>query len=238
MKHLWKGFAALALLGATGVLTAPGCVDAEAPFFIIGVKAQTCDATSIDGANLGSGALDVRYNCNYYAILELGNQLVKRGDETKLQIETSRISVTSVDVQIFAEDGVTPVQNSAGNAQFSFPVTGFIDPASGTEPGRGLAEALLIDPGTAFALANSGGGKVIARVVARGRTLGGDDLKTRPFDFPIDVCLGCLCFAPTDDACVNSEAGPEDDCLINQDFQFDCRWIGRNCNEPAICGVF
>ncbi|MEZ4310712.1 MAG: hypothetical protein R3F14_21935 [Polyangiaceae bacterium] len=238
MRHLWKGITALAVLGAAVLpMASAGCVDAEAMFFVMSVKPPNCSGTiSVDDANLSEGRLDARYSCEYYAWLELGNQLVPRGDPNKLQVETSRISVTSVDVQVFAADG-TQIQNSGGAAEFNYPTVGFVNPANGTAPGRGLAQALLLDGATVTAVAATGGTKVIARVVVKGRTLGGDDIETRPFDFPIDICVGCLCFEPPGDTCVDP-AGEPDTCALSQDFGIDCRWLGTDCSTPATCGQF
>lgn len=235
MKNLWKGALALALFGVASAPMTSGCAQPEGMLYIKNVKAQRCEDISVDSPFLGSGRMDIRYSCNYIAILELNNQLVRRGDETKLQIETSRISVTGVDVQILSADGAVV-------GQFTYPMSGFVDPATGTNPGRGLASALLIDGGTAAAvgaqIGPGGSGLYIANVVARGRTLGGLDIESRPFEFPIEICDGCLCYEPSDDTCVGSTGAPDDDCFFPQDFGFDCRWIGQSCSAPATCGSF
>lgn len=238
MKHLWKGASALLLFAAMAVACAPGCVDAEAPFFIMSAKAVGCDTLTVDSDDIGIGTMDVRYACSYTAVLQLGNQLVRRGNQTKLQLETSRVSVTSFDVEILDAAG-SPIQNATGAAAFTYPTTGFIDPASASEPGLGLAAALLVDGATAQTLQAQGGGSIIARIVAHGRTLGGDDVTTRPFDFPIQVCDGCLCTEPADDTCVNPESAPKAQCFRAQDQLFDCRFLGgHDCSDNAVCGNF
>jgi hypothetical protein len=238
MKNIWKGAIALMLFGITTALTSAGCVQAEAPFFIHSAKAIACDEVTVDSAELPYGVMDVRYSCNYSAILRLGNQLVRRGDETKLQIETSRISVTAFDVEIL-DAGGQQIDNGGAAAAFTYPTTGFIDPSNQSQPGYGLAGALLVDGATAQTLAGQGGGSIIARIVAHGRTLGGDDITSRPFDFPIQVCVGCLCRTPSDDTCVNSIGQPMGTCFIPQDQPFDCRFLGgHECTEEATCGVF
>ena len=230
MKHLWKGGIPLVLLGAVAVPVGQGCIKAETPFFIRSTKTQGCDAVSVDGTDLGEGRMDARYACSYSAVLELGNQLVKRGDETKLQVETSRISVTSFDVVTVDES--TGAQISA----FTTPSTGFVDPSSGGEPGYGLAAALLVDRAGANALKAAGGGRIIAQITAHGRTLGGDDISSREFDFPINVCVGCLCSTPTDDTCVSSMSSPKEQCFFPQDSPFDCRFLGgHDCSEDLSC---
>lgn len=239
MKHLWKGAIPLVLVGAVAAPIGPGCVQAEAPFFIRSAKALSCDEITVDSADLGRGRMDVRYACSYSAVLELGNQLVKRGDETKLQIETSRISVTAFDVEILDAGGSAITNSTGAAAAFTFASTGFIDPSSSGNPGYGLASALLVDGATAQTLAAQGGGTIIARITAHGRTLGGNDLTSRPFDFPIDVCVGCLCAQPADDTCVGSMSAPKEQCFLPQDVPFDCRLLGgHDCTESATCGVF
>ena len=101
----------------------------------------------------------------------------------------------------------------------------------------------LIDGGTAQTFLSTGGGSIIARVTVHGRTLGGDDVTTRPWDFPISVCNGCLCTEPSDDDCENPESAPKGLCFIRQDAPFDCRFLidkngGHSCSEKAACGQF
>lgn len=233
MKNLWKGAAALVLLGAACMPLASGCVEAEAPFFIRSVKFQGCEDITVDSSNLFSGTMDVAYSCEYFAVLEMGNQLVRRGDETKLQVETSRIGVASVDVEILQSDAETVVH------AFTYPTTGFIDPSTGGSPGRGLAGALLVDGAAAGIIAQQGGGLYVARIVVHGRTLGGEDIQTRPFDFPLEICIGCLCYEPANDTCIGADSAPSEQCFFPQDAGFDCRWLnGHTCSEPAVCGVF
>ncbi len=236
MKKLWKGALALVLF-TFGVLTAgPGCVEAEAPFFIISAKARTCDAITTDSNDLGRGTLDLRYSCEYSAVLLLGNQLVRRGDDSTLKIETSRISVSRFDVEIL-DAAETAIQRADGSAaQFSYPSNGFVDAARANQFGEGLAATLLIDGATAQALGarlfdNDPANDVttiVARVTGYGRTLGGDDVKTRPWDFPIDLTFGALC------AC-SQDSESSEDCLIAQDQTFHCSVMPGGICENIAC---
>lgn len=234
MKKLWKGACALVLFAFGVLAAAPGCVDAEAPFFIISAKALSCDAITVDSVERTRGILDLRYACEYNAILLLGNQLVRRGDDATLKIETSRISVTRFDVQLL-DAGENPIQRADGSAaEFSYPSSGFVDPARASVPGEGLAGALLIDGATAQALGarlldDTPGNEittVIARVTGYGRTLGGDDLKTRPWDFPIDITYGSLCTC-------NADAESTENCLIAQDASFSCALTDNTCKRSG-----
>ncbi len=217
MKHIWKGASALVLLGATVLALAPGCVENEGSFFIISAKSPSCGSTTVDSDDLGSGTLDTVYGGGAYrATLLLGNQLVRRGNASKLQIETSRISLTGVDVEILV-GGETFSRLDGSPAAFSDALVGFVDPARNNAPGFGLAQPLVIDGATIQALQAGAVSNVTARIVVRGRTLGGDDIKTRPWDFPIAVCAGCLCTCP--------DSEPTEECAVGQDVPFHCAFL-------------
>jgi hypothetical protein len=237
MKHLWKGASALVLLGAVVLMIQPGCVQAESPFFIEGVRAQSCDPVNVESTKVSFGTMDVAYQCGYWAHIVVGNQLVRRGDENKLQTETSRIEVFAFDVEVLDAAG-DPLSTGGTTGAFTIPAAGFVDPANGTEPGYGIMTTLLVDGATAQFLYDQGGNQfIVARVTAHGRTLGGDEQTSAPFDFPISVCRGCLCFEPSDDSCSNATASPKEQCAIKQDQEFDCRFIGFSCSTEAKCGV-
>jgi len=232
MKKPWRGAFAIVFLGLLFAALAPACVDNESSLFIRYVAQPSCDLVTTDSPEIGQGYLDTRYQCGYSAVLIVGNQLVKRGDDNKLQTETSRVEIKGADVQVLSSDGEVL-------GQFSPPAVGFVDPANNTNPGYGLTEILLIDGATAQLIDNSGISYVIAHVVVRGRTLGGQDLTTAPFDFPINVCNGCLCQVPPDDTCIDPDSTPKEQCWIRQDAPFDCRFLGGqiDCSWTGQCGV-
>lgn len=233
MKNLWKGAVALAFLGLLIAATGPGCVDNESSLFVRNVAAPSCDVITVDGPIILGGVLDTRYRCSYSEDLVVGNQLVRRGDDNKLQTETSRVEIKSVDVEVLDPNGEIL-------GQFTTTATGFVDPATNTSPGYGLTRALLIDGATGQLLDDQKIPLVTARVVVHGRTLGGLDLQTAPWEFPISVCNGCLCQKPADDSCINPDSTPTEKCLISKDFDFDCRLLGGkvDCSTPGQCGVF
>lgn len=238
MKHLWKGAIALSLFGAAAALSAGGCVEARSSFYIEGVAAPSCDPVTVESDFVFLGVLDVKYKCEYTAWLVLGNQLVRRGDDNKLQPETSRIQVTAIDVEILDAAGDRIVTDSGGGA-FTMPVDGLVDPSDDTEPGQGLSRGILVDGGTGQFLAETGyNGIIVARVTAHGVTLGGDAIQTPAWDFPIRVVSGDLCVEPSDDTCDNADSAPTEQCFIAQDFDFDCRFTKHPCGAPAICGNF
>jgi len=73
--------------------------------------------------------------------------------------------------------------------------------------------------------------QVVVSVYLHGRTLGGQELVSNEFKFPIDVYGGQLCQVPPGDTCVNSTTKPAADCLLGQDAAVDCRAL-------SICQLF
>jgi hypothetical protein len=223
---------ALAALLIAGALCAPGCADNESSIFIRGamaVPSDTCSVTADPSAAMkGRGAFDTALAAEYSAVLLVGNQLVRRGSTTTLRTETSRVQFVEADVTL--TDGT-------GNqlAAFRVPVSGFADPGTSSEPGYGLAQVVLVDAVTAQALdkqaqASNQVQEVIASVIVRGHTLGGNDVESGAWNYPISTCHRCLLQFPgdADDA---TKAGPDCDnradaptnCHIGIDDLVDCR---------------
>jgi hypothetical protein len=207
--------AGLMVLGA-GSIMAPACADNESSLFIRAVQVpdDMCvfPAPGNDDVGLLNGRLDVRLRSTYVAAMIVGNQLVRRGDEEQIRTETSRIHLYAADVTVL-DSGQAAIQRADGSeASFEVPVTGFVDPGSGSEPGYGTASALFIDSATADQLRAQIGAQgvadIIVSVILRGRTLGGSELESGEFQFPIQVCDGCLLTASVAD----DPASPARDC--------------------------
>lgn len=246
-RSLRRVAAGLMLLGTSSIF-APACAENESSLFVRGVmapEATSClfPAPSGDAIQLFAGSLDLAVASVYTAGLIVGNQLVRRGDEDKIRTETSRIELYAADVTILGSNQEVLQRSDGGEAAFETPITGFIDPGSGTEPNYGVAGVLLIDSGTAEQLRGelgAGGFRdLLVTIVVRGRTLGGTELESGEFQFPITVCVNCLAIrpsvlddpgnAPVVDCDLATEA--ECPCLLGQDGRFDCC-----CAGVAACG--
>lgn len=233
--------AGLMVLGA-GSIMAPACADNESSLFIRAVQAQDdmCffPAPGDDVVVLLGGTLDVRVASTYSAGLVVGNQLVRRGDEEQIRTETSRIQLYAADVTVLDAGQTAIARGDGSEAAFEVPVAGFVDPGNGSDPGYGTAFALLIDSATSEQLRAQVGPfghmDVIASVIVRGRTLGGNELETAPFQFPIHVCDGCLVGPSAADDPANpavdcdNTADLDDDvlCSPGQDELIDCCRLG------------
>ncbi len=215
-------FCSLACAAVLAVLSLGACADNDSSIFIRGVVAlqsPECEAEADPSSpQWFEGVYDtmVRSDLGYTAVLLVGNQLVPRGDPDQLRTETSRVTIEGAEVVLLSEAGSTITE-------FTVPSSGFVDPGTGDDPGYGLMSALLIPPGQAT------GDRVIAEVRAFGTTLGGDEVESATFTFPITVCPGCLLSIPAGalngqfcDGVSEAEL-PELPCRPGQDEPVDCR---------------
>lgn len=219
---------ALALVAGSAAMLGAACVENESSLFIracLTPSADTCVAEPDEGSLAQSrGMLDTRFaGSGYRCQLLIGSQLVAVGSNTSLRTETSRVTIHSFDVTIHGDAGEVV-------ASYTVPSQGFIDPASGSNPGLGIAEALLVDVQTAATVLGKAAGssffpEVIVSVVARGRTLGGLEVASGEWQFPITICEGCTC-AGKDPACKTADSAKED-CLFGRDGH--CRFQETDC---------
>lgn len=187
-----KAFAVALLAGATGVL-APACADNESSLFIRAclVPDDSCVVEPTTDATIRtSGSMDVGVLGEYRCQLLLGNQLAPLGNDS-LRTETSRIQIYAFDVTVTDRSGAVV-------GEFSAPAAGFVDPGQAPSPGYGAVGALLVDSDTANRIADQGVAQgraqpVLATVIARGRTLGGTELESAPWSFPLEICRNCGC---------------------------------------------
>lgn len=242
------------MLFGVAMVSISACADNEASIFIRQVvvpSSSDCSYAADPGGTFFShGVMDLAFSREYWAGLLIGNQLVKRGSSEVLRVETSRFRAEGAEVQIETTDGAV-VQS------FTVPVAGFADPSSGTDPGWGVVTAVLIDAGTGNALAANPAfepgvrsdlvSRVIAVVKVFGRTLGGQEIESGEFRFPISICYGCLVSFPpeaTDPSatlpqpnCLASTAtggSVEIPCNLGQDFPVDCR-LCRSMGGGSLC---
>jgi len=221
MDRSFQRVGALFLLAASSAVLASACADNESSFFIQGCLVEPVDSCTVtaspSSAARGGGTLDASFGFGYSCPLLIGNQLVPRGDATKLRTETSRIEVYEADVEVF---------DDAGNSLIAYtvPTNGFADPGSTTQPGYGVAHVLLVDSQTAQANANK---NLISSVRLRGRTLGGTELESNEWQFPITVCSGCLCNLAPCQMGTSESAGTN--CHVGSDDLVDCRLGYASC---------
>ena len=204
------------------VASSPSCADTDSAIFVRQVQQilSTDECVTTNDPNtftLSEGFLDRTVRRRYDATVLVGNQLIPRGDNDRLLPETSRVHLYEAEIILF-DFGGTEL------AAYTQPISGFADPTTSTIPGFGLANVPIIDPSVVDSLPNNQ--TIIARIKIFGRTLGGTEVETAYWDFPIDICDNCL-----QASCVPSEC--EDDCVQScrpgQDEKLDCRAFATSC---------
>ena len=229
------------------------CAESESILFVRQVQARTgsgemgCIAdNSPTSLRLTSGALDVAFRLQYTADLLVGSQLVPRGNASQLRTETARVAI---------EGSVVRVEDAGGIVwgPVTVPGSGFIEPANGTTPSFGVTQTILL--GAEFgatlkaSLMNQPGlvrhFTAIAKVF--GRTLGGMSVETGEWQFPLNVCYGCLISFPSEAINTTLAVKPNCDlpaatgtaiaapCAVGQDDVVDCRVCKQFFPNAAIC---
>lgn len=239
---------AAALLATAGGLLAAACVPNESTIFFRGCMIPTESAglcsvqAEVSAPVWFSGAIDSAFTSEYHCLALLENQMVARGDPTSLRTETARVDFYQADVQILTADPPEQakiIQRLDGSlAQYSVAIKGFADPGTGTTPGLGSADVVMIDAATVKdlrlqAIKSGRVQSVVSSVTVRGRSLGGLELYTNTFRWPIDVYVGDTCVEPVSDTCTGSNGKPTAVCYPGQDLALDCRLL--NPCQHLIC---
>ncbi|AUX26970.1 hypothetical protein SOCEGT47_075420 [Sorangium cellulosum] len=248
---LARRLCALAMLTAAGGLLASACADNESSLFVRMRMARTGDCTvtcSPDEEFWTADSVDSAYRNSHSATLLVGNQIVRRGDSDVLRTETSRVQLYEAEVRITDIAG-NPVEGADGASGYVVPVTGIVDPGSSDEAGYNCTEVLLIDGATMDVLrdqARASGRpvEVISTVLVRGRTLGGQEVETAEWSYPIQVCFNCSACINTDppDCCNPATAENDPDACGDVDKEIvgscsgqvgvvDCRTLGKSCGD-------
>jgi hypothetical protein len=242
-------FAGAAVIGGT-VAVVSACAENNQTIFIRAVQAKSTSGDCVvpadpERARVSSGIIDLALASSYSATILVGNQMIPRGDPVNVRAESSRVILKGAVVRVMRADG-TEIRAYTRLAQ------GFVEPAGGNTPGYGNIAVDIIDAESA---AGIGAGlqkgqaiRLLARLKVFGTTLGGKDVETGEFEFPVDVCLGCLVrFTPdptTNECCTGTTQGTQSttECAPGQDTPSDCsncRVIGGPGCEvppPPRCG--
>ena len=212
-RVLGHGLKFVAVATLAFVLT-PACANNDMSIFIRHVMLPPQSRTNGVCVYLGdpslpalfSGIVDIRGRDTYEARLLVGNQLVGQSDPELLRAESNRARVNGAVVTVTKPNG-------GFIAEFSSPASGFIDPAGSTIPSFTPIGVNIIDLPTMRLIATLPSDRrlptdlpfgesklVLANIKVFGQTIGGVDLESGEFQFPIKVCNGCLVtFAKGDD---------------------------------------
>lgn len=227
------------VLAGTTVLATTSCADNDSTLFIKGAMLSSGNECVFeaegDAPLLPSGTMDVAYASTYVMPLLIGNQLIARGDADKLRTETARIVIRGAVVNVLSADG------TASLASFSTNAGGFVDPASGTDPGWGVSFVNVVSSELARSLQDSlaanASQELNISVYVYGDTLGGDEIESSTLTFPLYVCNGCLVDCSTasdfDDCTQFPPDGLELSCFPGQDAPIPCQLLE---DPDQFCG--
>jgi hypothetical protein len=234
------------------------CAHDDSSIFIYNVLANqttspggTCtfSANPSQATIISAGTLDVGLSGNYQAMFLIGNQLVSQADPTKPRTETSTFNVQGGIVRITQADG-TPITTYTDLAGGGIPA------ASGGTPGYVALSIVVVNAQTAALVAVPNNVvRVITYTKIFGKTLGGQYVESNEFEFPVDICVGCLvqftaadinplcsnprnCFGNSTVAASSTTSVP---CIPGQDIPIDCSACRETnpavCNPPCDAGV-
>ena len=177
------------------VLVMAGCAPGNPGLYIGNVIAAN-DQCEYDSGNaaLLQGTLDVSVPGNVYSAgLVFNNQLLNLAQSGSsgypVMANPNIIQVTSVEVEL-QDIGGAPIALSGGNP-FSSPA-GAISVPSGDGATAGTAIGAVILIPAAYVPDLPASGTIVAVVRAIGVTLGGAEVVSPEFGFPINLCSGCL----------------------------------------------
>jgi len=197
------------LVGGASATTA--CVHDDSTIFVFDVLApqevsngQLCVyTTDTTQPYISSGVADIDFIDGYTPEYLVGNQMVPQGNPSTPQDETSYVQI---------QGAVVRITDSSGNQLTTFTrlTSGTIPPLNGTTPSFEPIGVLTIDHDTLFSQevlsvvaptppTPRGIVRLVTYVRFFGTTTGGDSVESGEFEFPVDVCKGCLIsFAPQD----------------------------------------
>jgi len=229
---------------ALAAAAAPGCAENESQLFIVGVmKLEASDCIldpDADAPLLTGGVLDRALRNGYRGGLLIGSQLTERGSREQLRTETARLTLRGAEVRLETVGG-------AALAEYTTVGTGFANPSSDTEPGYGAMAVDIVPAGAPLS-----DGLILARIRVFGETLGGQEIESNEYFFPIEVCNGCLISYPIEAAaedlapgepfrCSQTpvEAGSiaqQPVCVVGQDVTVPCTTCSAStpaCADPC-----
>jgi hypothetical protein len=237
MKRAWGPvLASLTLIaGGGGVFAA--CVHDDSTIFVHDALApkfaqmgSICTWTPDPmQAFIPSGVLDVALRQTYEGGFLVGNQMVPQVNSNQLQTETSFVTIQGAVVR------VTDRLGHVLGMPFTRLTAATIPPSSGGVPGFAPIFVTIVDQSALQAssdvqqlTAGQGGSvRLVTYVRFFGKTTGGQSVESNEFEFPIDVCSGCLVSNYLPPSCVVTatsmqSAQTQVPCIIGQDLPVDC----------------
>ena len=252
MKRVWGHVVVGVTLIGCGVVLVPACKHDDSTLFVQNVLAaplvtagEACVFSSDPTqAAIPSGTLDVGLRGEYDATFLIGNQSVAQANSQQLRTETNIITI---------QGAIVRITDASGNElnTYTRATSATVYPSTGNVPGYAPATVTILDSSTLSGdtalqsnVAQQGTSRLVTYTKFFGQTTGGDYEESDEFEFPVDVCSGCLVgFSAADEnplepepncalAAANATAvSLPVPCVIGQDSVVDC----SACQGYAVC---
>ena len=231
MKRFWgRALAAAMLIGVPAVFV-PACAHDDTTLFIYDVLAQptvtpgqSCTFTSsVTQPFINGGVLDIDLSLSYEAEFLLANQMIAQANPNAPKTETSFIQVQGAVVTIKDSTGTEVLAQYTDNTAVTVP------PASGGTPGFAPVGVTIVNEPTVVKY-GANGLRVLTFTQFFGVTLGGQSVQSNVYEFPVDMCEGCLIEylnapgypLPNCVNTTNAAAPMSEPCIPGQDVPISC----------------
>jgi hypothetical protein len=152
--------------------------------------------------------------------------MLGRAEPNILQLHSAEVKLMTLDRQILTFE--QPEPDPPLPNPFLVTTNNSLFPAVGSTPSSGIAAVEVIPTAYATYLSDWIGDQILAEIQIQGTTTGDVDVEFKPFDYPIEICDGCLtmCFSKIPSGVTREDlAGDECDDNSGQD--------GRLCIDPG-----
>lgn len=234
MDRFWGHALSTAVVAVAAGSAVPACAHNDSTLFVQGVLSppqpsnnQCIYAVSITAPMINRGTVDASLAGSYAPVFLVGSQLKSRASSDNVKTETSNVSIQGAIVRV--------VDPTTGAVTMSNTVlsSGLIYAAEGTPSYVAIGATILdsasikhFDPGR-----GQPAKLAIAYVKFFGQSLGHQSLESDEFQYPIDVCNGCLVLIPAgDQATQNAYCSGQvaaktsvSPCVVGQDQLVDCQ---------------
>jgi len=166
------------------------CVD-DPPTIVVDYAislSDDCVATVNSETKIAVGNYDARCGKGYYVFLRVLSYLLARSDVTRPRTEVNVIQMDTAEINLLDSSGAA----IDGLPAFSIPIEGTIHPGDEKEPGAGVVQVEIIPSTYGEMMRGLDGEKLVAAIKLYGTTAGDVDVESKTFNFPFNVCDGCL----------------------------------------------
>ncbi len=242
MNRFWGHTLSVAGLAMAAGSSVPACAHDDASLFVVGVLAPptpsgtTCTYTvNATALMLSSGIVDSGIAAGYSPLFLVGNTLIPQGNPNTPDSETSRIEIQGAVVQVTDPATGATVENA------TVLTASEVEPAAGSSPSYSSVGLTIMNKAAIDHFAPSAGaGSNVALVYITffGQTLGGQNIQSNQYQFPVDVCTGCLVTLPSGAKAGYCQgevtaAAVATACVVGQDQQSDCQF----CYPHPVCSL-